>query len=206
MSTLAPSPISPEALVEGLADRVLALRSPTVVVIDGAPATKPDELAAAVTEAVAVAGRRAVHIDTRTFWRDASIRLEYGREDIDSFLDWLDIAALRREVIEPLRTSRPVLPSLRDPETNRATRAQPVDLGDGVVLLSGAFLLRYDIDADLVVHLAASTPAIARRTSPDQAWTVAAFARYELESAPQLRSDVVVRCDDPRHPAVVGLR
>jgi hypothetical protein len=201
-----PTPISPAALVTGLAERVLALRPRTVVLVDGAPATKPEELAAAVAEAVVAAGRRALHVDTRTFWRDASIRLEYGHEDVDSFLDWVDGAALRREVIEPARARRPVLPSLRDPATNRSTRAEPVELGDGVVLLSGAFLLRHDIDADLVVHLAASAAALVRRTRPDQAWTIAAFTRYDQECAPSSRSDVVVRCEDPKHPAVVGLR
>jgi hypothetical protein len=206
MSGRAPSPISPGDLAAGLADRVLRLNVPALILVDGAPATQPEVLAGTVAELVRNAGRQALHVEARYFWRDASVRLEYGREDLDAFLAWLDGAALDRELVRPLREGRPVLPSLRDPATNRATRVDPVYLGEGVVLVSGALLLRHDLDPDLVVHLAASPAALARRTPDDQQWTIAAFARYDHEATPVLRSDVVVRCDDPKHPAVLGLR
>jgi hypothetical protein len=205
MTVRAPSPISPSALVDGLAARVLALKTPSVVLVDGSPATEPAAIATALTESVRTAGRPALHVDSTLFWRDASIRLEFGREDVDSYLDWVDAAALRREVVDQLRNGGPVLPSLRDRVTNRATRAEPVAIGDGVVLISGAFLLRHDLDADLVVHLSASAGALARRLPEDQAWTIPAFARYDRESHPATRSDVLVRCEDPKRPAVVGL-
>lgn len=206
MSGRAPSPISPEGLREAVIERALALRTNAVVLVDGADATRPGELAAAVTNALRSAGRPAEHVETRYFWRDASVRLEYGREDVDSYLDWLDVAALEREVIRPLRSGRPVLTSLRDPVTNRATRAEPVELADGTVIISGEFLLRHDLEADLIVHLSASAAALARRTPAEASWTLPALARYEIESTPTLRSDVVVRCDDPKHPAALGLR
>ena len=205
MTARAPSPISPDGLIDGIAARALALRPPGVVLVDGSPATEPDRIADAVAVQIRTAGRPALHVDSRTFWRDASLRLEFGREDVDSYLDWVDAGALRREVVDRLRAGRPVLPSLRDPVTNRATRTEPVDVGGGVVVISGAFLLRHDLDPDLVVHLAASAGALARRLPEDQAWTVPAFTRYDRESRPSSRSDVVVRCEDPKRPAVLGL-
>ena len=59
------------------------------------------------------------------FLRPASVRLEYGREDPDEFLDgWLDEAGLRREVLDPAGpdgTGR-VLPRLWDAAADRAYR------------------------------------------------------------------------------------
>ena len=204
MTDRAPSPISPEGLASGLAERVRALPKPAVVLLDGAQATEPTQLAEAVTQTLRAAGQDALHIDSHTFWRDASIRLEYGRHDTDAYLDWLDAQALQREVIAALRAGRAVLPTLRDPDTNRSSRAQPV--AAELVIISGELLLRHDLDPDLVIHLAASGAALARRTPAELAWTLPAIARYERECAPSARSDVVVRCDDPRHPAVLGLR
>jgi hypothetical protein len=43
-----------------------------------------------------------------------------------------------------------------------------------------------------------SAPALARRTPADESWTLPAYARYDARSA-----DLVVRMDDPRHPALI---
>jgi hypothetical protein len=53
------------------------------------------------------------------------------------------------------------------------------------------------------VHLHLSAAALARRTGPDQEWTLPAFARYGEEVGPGSFADVVVRMDDPRRPAMV---
>ena len=45
--------------------------------------------------------------------------------------------------------------------------------------------------------------ALARRTPPDEAWTLPAYERYEDEVDPIGVADVAVRMDDPRHPALV---
>lgn len=44
---------------------------------------------------------------------------------------------------------------------------------------------------------------MARRTTTNDVWTLPAFARYAQEVAPSTFADVVVRLDDPRHPALV---
>ena len=56
---------------------------------------------------------------------------------------------------------------------------------------------------DLVVHLDLTPAALDRRTEPAQRWTLPAYRRYAGEVMPTLTADIVVRVDDPAHPAVV---
>ncbi len=141
------------------------------------------------------------------FLRPASVRLEYGRRDPDAYHDlWLDDGALLREVLDPLEPGGTglVLPSLRDPATDRATRAPYTRLPTGgVLVLDGALLLGRWLPFDLTVHLTLTPAALARRTPADQQWTLPAFARYAAETDPAGAADVTVRSDDPRHPALV---
>ncbi|MFE2126444.1 nucleoside/nucleotide kinase family protein [Streptomyces amritsarensis] len=140
----------------------------------------------------------------------ASLRFEYGRQDVDAYLDgWYDTAALWREVFgptDPGGTGR-VLPDLWDPVTDRATRSPYVELpAAGVLLVHGPLLLGRWFPFDLSVHVRLSAGALARRTEESERWTGAAFARYEAEADPASTADVVVRADDPRHPAWTGFR
>ena len=177
------------------------------VAVDGPDAAAPHRLADALIEPLRVRGRPAVHVDSRTFWRDASLRLEYGRTDVESLPGWLDADALAREVLVPAARDGSYLPSLRDPVANRSTRAAPRRLpAQGVVIVSGALLLGRGLPFDRTVHLAMSAPARARRTAPEDAWTLPAFDRYDDEVRPGELADVVIRLDDPRRPAVGGLR
>src|SRR4051794_9273983 len=71
-------------------------------------------------------GHPAGLVWARDYYRDASLRLEYGRTDIESFYaGWLDSGALQREVLRPLAAEHDAryLPALRDPATNRSARA-----------------------------------------------------------------------------------
>lgn len=197
-------PVTPPALATLLADRIAGRPGLVRVAIDGPPCSTPQALAAALVEPLHTAGRQAVHVRAEHFWRDASVRLEYRHEDPDAYLDWLDAGALRREVLEAARAHCSYLPTLRDPDTNRSTRAEPEPLdGDAVVLVSGTFLLGLALPFDLTVHLALTAAARERRTPPEQAWTLPAFERYDTEAVPADLADVVVRWDDPRRPAIV---
>ena len=170
--------------------------------LDGPPCADPAALADALRDPLRVVGRRLVHVRAESFWRDASLRLEYGREDPDAYLNWLDDGALRREVL----TGNTYLPTLRDPRTNRSTRAEPITLPpDAVLAVSGPFLLGLGLPFDRVVHLLVSPAARARQTDPEQAWTLPAFQRYDDEVSPADLADVVIKLDDPRHPAIRGL-
>jgi hypothetical protein len=141
------------------------------------------------------------------FLRPASLRFEYGRDDPDAFYaDWLDEGGLVREVLAPLEPggSGRVLPALWDSTVDRATRAAYATVArGGVLLLDGALLLGRGLPFEHTIHLSVSRAALARRTDPEQEWTLPAYARYETEAEPARTADVVVRVDDPRHPAMV---
>lgn len=200
------TPLSPDRLTEGLADRLARRPGIVRVAVDGPECAHAEHLVGEVQEALRARGRPSGHVPARLFWRDASVRLEHGHEDIESYLGWLDADALRREVLVPIGAEGTYLPSLRDPATNRSTR-EPVRRADAgtVLFVSGEFLLGLGLPFDEVIHLTMSPAARSRHTAADQAWTLPAHERYEAEVDPAALADVVVRLEDPRRPAVRGL-
>ncbi len=199
-------PLSPELLAESLADCLASGPGTRRVAVDGALCARPHILAASLIEPLRARGRPVGHIRAELFWRDASLRFEYGRQDQASYLNWLDSDALRREVLDPVLASGRFLPSLRDPQTNRATRAAMQDAPPGmIVIVSGAAILGRGLPFDLTVHAAMSAAALARRTPAEDAWLLPAIQRYRDEVRPEEVADIVVRLDDPARPAVRGL-
>jgi hypothetical protein len=204
-----------ERLADRLAERLLGLepadggQRPRVA-LDGAPAARPGDVAELVAEALRTRGRPCLVVGTHGFLRPASLRLEHGREDVEAYYDgWFDTGALWREVFGPLDPDGDgrVLPDLRDPVTDRATRSAYVQLPPGgVLLLHGPLLLRHWFPFDLSVHVLLSPAALRRRTPEADHWTLPAYARYEQETDPAGTADVLVRADDPRHPAWSGFR
>ncbi|MFE3938665.1 uridine kinase [Streptomyces goshikiensis] len=156
--------------------------------IDGAPAADTGVLAGHLADALRERGRAALAVPAAGFLRPASLRFEFGREDVDAYLDgWYDTAALWREVFGPTDPggSGRVLPDLWDPVTDRATRSPYAELPpDGVLIVHGPLLLGHWFPFDLAVHVRLSPGALARRTEPADRWTLPAFARYETETAP----------------------
>jgi hypothetical protein len=203
-------PVQPAALPDLLAERLDALPvagRALLVAIDGPRCAEPSALAGSLLEPLRVRGRATDAVAAKWFWRDASLRLENGREDVESFAGWLDTAALLREVLHPLGPagSGIYLRSLRDPVTNRATRARGQQAKPGaIVLVSGELLLGRGLPFDFTIHLSVSPAARARRTDADWQWTLPAFDRYDAEVRPADTADVVIRVDDPRHPALRG--
>ncbi|MFE3598476.1 uridine kinase [Streptomyces sp. NPDC059142] len=204
-----------DRLTETVADRLLetpaADGGPWLrVAFDGAPAARPDRSAAALAQALRVRGRSVLVVGAGGFLRPASLRYEYGREDPDTYYSgWFDTGALWREVLGPLDPGGTglVLPDLWDPVTDRATRTPRRELAPGgVLVVHGPLLLGHWFPFDLTVHLRLSPGALLRRTEPGERWTLPAFERYETEVDPAASADVVVRADDPRHPAWSGLR
>ncbi|MFF5173494.1 uridine kinase [Micromonospora sp. NPDC000089] len=222
-------PISPDRLVEELTERLHAAAgelAPAVpppsgagstagstdggrlrVGLDGPPAAAPQRLAAALVDPLRALGRPVLHVRAEDFLRPASIRYEHGRTNPDAYYEgWTDEAGLRREVLDPAGPggSGRVLPSLWDAAADRASRAGYVDLPPGgVLLVSGALLLGGGLPFDVTVHLRLTPAALARRTDPEHRWALPAYQRYADEVAPESFADVVVRADDPRHPALV---
>ena len=201
--------ISTTLLVDQLADQIAAHpRDAWVrVALDGAPAAEPGGLARALIDPLRMRGRAALQVSAGDYLRPASLRLEFGRTDPDVYYDeWLDTRGLVREVLGPLEPggTGKVLPALWDAERDRASRSEYTMLAPGgVLLLDGALLLGRGLPFDFAVHLWLSPAALARRTAPDAAWTLPAYERYENEAEPLSIADVVVRMDDPRHPALV---
>ncbi len=197
-------PLTPEGVAEAVAARADEYDGIRRVGIDGAHATDPHALGAAV---VALLARRrpAVHVRADHFWRPAGQRLEYGKEDVQAYLDtWLDVDALRREVLDAVLSRGALLPGLRDPLTDRSLRLAPVELGDdAVVVVTGSTLLGRWLPFELAVHLRMTPSALARRTPESERWMLEAFAQYASSVAPEAVADLVVRCDDPLHPALV---
>ncbi|RKT52985.1 uridine kinase [Saccharothrix australiensis] len=197
-------PLTPEGLVAELVERVdAAPRTPwTRVLLDGAPPTRPGALADALVEPLRARGRPVLRVSAGDFLRPASVRLEFGRTDPDAFRDgWLDVGGLLREVLSPLDPggSGRVLPSLWNPVTDRASRADYATLPEGgVLLLDGTLLLDKWLPAELTAHLWLSEAALARQTDPEWRWTLPAYAGYEP------RADVTIRYDHPSRPALVG--
>jgi hypothetical protein len=206
------TPISRTRLAAALAERIATTEPPAGpwwrVAVDGAPAAGTADLADALAQALPALGRPVLRVRAAGFWRPASLRLEYGHEDVDAYYQlWLDTGALRREVLDRLGPGGDgrALPSLRDPATDRSTRAEYVELPPGgVLVLDGPLLLGQGLPLDLTVHLRLTPAALERRTDPAERWTLPAYARYEREVLPEESADVVVRADDPRHPAWSG--
>ena len=201
-------PVSFDVLVAELADRIADLGPARLrVLVDAAPAADPAALADALVDPLRLRGRAVLRVSAKDFLRPASLRFEHGRTDPDSYFeDWLDFNGLSREVLDPAAPdgSGSVLPSLWNPETDRASRASYVDVpANGIVLLDGALLLGRWLPFDLAVHLDMSPAALRRRTQPDDHWTLPAFDRYRAEVEPAGVADVVVKMDDPQHPAII---
>jgi hypothetical protein len=196
-------PIAPADLPARIAGWLAEWPGILRVAVDGAPCTDPDGFAAALLPLLQAAGRPVAHVRAVTFWRDASLRFEHGREDLESYLGWLDADALRREVLGPAVTDGRYLPSLRDPATNRSTREAPRPVADGTVLLvSGSLLLGRELPFDRTIHLTMSPAARARRTPAAEAWTLPAYDTYDAVARPADTADLVIKLDDPRHPAL----
>ncbi|GAA4688339.1 hypothetical protein GCM10023215_25350 [Pseudonocardia yuanmonensis] len=201
-------PVTREALAEHLVERAAALPGRVRVAVDGPPPTGTAELAGAVAEGLRLRGRDAVVVRAGDFLRPASLRLEYGHHDEDMYLDgWLDVGALRREVLDPAGpggTGR-VLPRLWDAERDRAYREDYRELGPtGVVVVAGALLLGRGLPFEVVAHLHMGRAALARRTPEAERWTLPVYERYERERDPAAGADVLVMADHPERPAMRG--
>jgi hypothetical protein len=201
--------IAPELLAQRLIE-LLAQRHtgchPLRVALDGPGWLELAPLIEALRTGLPALGHPVAVVRARDFYRDASLRFERGKTDVESFYSgWLDLAALQREVLRPLAAAEGAryLPALRNEATNRATRAQPESLpASGVVLVCGELLLGAGLSFDLVIHLDVSRSARKRLVPEDRRWTLPAFDRYDVDVDPAALADVVIRYDDPRHPAI----
>lgn len=193
-------PRTPQALAAEVVDLVATLPDPARVLLDGVGG---GELGDALVDGLVTAGRAPLRVRGADFQRPAGERFTHGREDPEAFRDgWLDVGALRREVLE---ADGSWLPALRDAARDRSAHGRRRPLPEHAVLLvDGLFLLGLDLPAELVVHVALSPAALRRRGVPD--WQLPAFASYDELVRPGERCDVLVRGEDPLRPALLVRR
>jgi hypothetical protein len=201
------APITGDLLASELTDLLVRRHGgrPLRVALDAPNWVRAEPLVEAVRTGLLAAGHPVGVVLARDFYRDASLRFEYGRTDLESFYaGWLDRAALQREVLDPAASQDAhYLPALRDVATNRAIRTQPLPLpASGVLLVCGELLLGAGLDFDVAIHLAVSRTARKRQVPDELRWTLPAFDRYDIDVDPVGLADVVIRYDDPAHPAV----
>jgi hypothetical protein len=198
--------------VTELTDQILSRDSDcrVRVGIDGPAAAAPDRLADALVGPLRAGGRATVRVSTADFLRPASLRLEFGRQNPDSYyIGWFDEPGLAREVLDPAGPdgSGRIVTRLWNAGTDRAAREPYQDLPPGaVIVVSGPLLLGGGLVFDFTVHLEMSPAALRRRTPPDEQWTLPAFERYAEEVVPASFADMVVRTDDLQRPAIVTER
>jgi hypothetical protein len=215
-----PEPLSPAALAARIADAAHAAAAVAAqqghglrLAVEGPVAAD----AAALADSLAVALQdRAVPVARargEEFLRARSLRLERGPADPEGFFEgWYDLAALRREVLDPLGPGGSLfwLPGLRDPATDRPLRRPAVAAPPGTVgVVDGLFLGRWDVaDAvDLRVFLDVSPAARARRVpAEERARVLPAWERYLEWCDPAASAAFVVRHDRPSHPALLAER
>ncbi|MEV0077219.1 hypothetical protein AB0H58_12485 [Nocardia neocaledoniensis] len=177
------TPTSPATMAGLVADRLTELPGRRVLAVDGADAAAPAELADLIAGALHTRGRSAAVVSLHAFVRPASLRMEYGRDDEWSYRTaWFDYAAVRREILDPLRAAGRWLPALWDEQRDRSARAAVRDAeADLVVVLAGPMLLGRGLDFDLTLRLELSEQAALRRTPPDQHWTLPALGAHAAE-------------------------
>lgn len=208
----APSPVTPRGLAGLVADAATAPDGTGLRLgVEGPVADDAHALADDVARALEDRAVPVARVCADDFLRARSLRLESGPADPDAFLDrWYDLAALRREVLDPMApgaADRSWLPRLRDPGTDRPYRDRSrAAARAAVVVLDGRFLARWEVaDAvDVRVLLDVSPAARARRVPPgEQARVLPAWESYLEWYDPAAGAALVVRHDRPSHPAVL---
>lgn len=212
-----------EELLVALAARILVLPDDRVrtVAIDGMSCVGKTTLARELTEIVAGAGRPVLPVSYDDFHHPREVRHREDRlSPVGYLVDSYDQQALRRLVLEPVASGRPVVPAAYDLAAERPVQPAPVELPAGaVVLVDGEFLLGADdVGWDLGVLLVADPAAILARAAVRDADLgsleqvrelylrryLAAWALYEERDDPWSRADVVVDLTDPEQPRLLG--
>lgn len=172
--------------------------------VDGVVTNDTAALADAVAAVLAGLGMPVLRASRESFLRPRSLRLELGDDPQAPYERWYDDAGLRRELLDPLAAGRRrVTTSLWDAGRDRATREPRRDVPPGcVAVVNGPFLLRSGL-ADAFAHVTHLQTSPAAATRRGAGALVASWGSYLDQTDPPAHASLVVRHDDPRHPAVV---
>jgi uridine kinase len=208
--------VTREELLVALSARILALPEDRVclVAVDGMSCVGKTTLARQLSEIVTGAGRPVLAVSYDDFHHPREVRHREDRlSPVGYLVDSYDQQALRRLVLEPVASGRPVVPAAYDLAAERPVEPEPVVLVDGEFLLGAE-----DVSWDLGVLLVADPAAILDRAavrdadlgSPERVRELylrrylAAWALYEERDHPWSRADVVVDLTDPEQPRLLG--
>ena len=208
------------AVLAQLADLIVGVRRPhpTRVALDGVDAAGKTTLADELAPLVEARGRASVRASLDGFHRPRAERHRRGRDSADGYYrDAFDLAALRRELLEPLgpggsrRYRTATFDLAADVPLETAQRLAP---DDAVLLVDGVFLQRPELDEHwdlrVFVHVELGE-ALRRGVERDGTATrelyerryLAAQRRYLAAVSPRERADAVVVNDDPASPRLV---
>jgi len=194
------TPLTPRALSAAVAERAGSLIGRACIAVSAPDAADPVEFAHRLAADLRLRGRATDVVALHDFVRPASVRLEHGRTDPDSYRHgWFDYDALDREVLRSLRERGRWLPRLWDEDTDRSAREHSREAADAQILVvAGPMLLGRGLAFDLTIALTMSRGALERRTRPEDRWTVDPLLTHVCTDA-----DVLVRYDHPDRPAVL---
>ncbi|WP_280382831.1 hypothetical protein [Nocardia wallacei] len=194
-------PITAEGLVDLVAERAVRMPGRAVVAVDGADAADPVAFARSVAERLRAQGRSSDVVGLHDYIRPASLRLEFGRDEMTYRTAWFDYAGLEREVLQALRERGRWLPALWDERTDRSARAATISAApDTVLFVAGPMLLGRDLGFDLSIELRMSEGALRRASTPTEAFIIDALLSHRTDHP--ATPDILVAWDHPTRPAV----
>ncbi|WP_327150622.1 hypothetical protein [Nocardia sp. NBC_01329] len=195
------TPTTPDALADLVTRTLRTLDGHRVVGVDGADAARPWDFARRAADRVRADGRPAALVTLHDFVRPASLRMEFGRDEIAYRTGWFDYSALRREVLDPVHHAGIWLPALWDEAADRSARAQRrTALPATVLFVAGPMLLGRGLPFDLTVRLDLGAAALTRGTPDEEAWTLPGLHAHDREHSET--PDHFVRWDHPDRPAL----
>jgi hypothetical protein len=160
---------------------------------------EPLPFAELVAERIRARGRQCGVVSLHDYVRPASLRLEYGRDEMSYRTTWFDYRGLNREVLQALREHDRWLPALWDEASDRSARATSISAApDAIVLVAGPMLQGRGLPFDLTVELRLSEGAL-RRTAADD-FTVEALLRHRRDHPDD--PDLLVAWDHRDRPAL----
>ncbi len=220
--------MSYRGIVETLSAHLDATQSvrPLRVAVDGRTACGKSTFARALSAGLALRGRNVLHTTIDGFHNPKAVRYARGRLSAEGYyLDARDLAAIRRELLDPLgpggnRLVRTATFDL-DADAPMASDTIPVP-SDTILIVDGTFLARPELSDGWDIHIFLHTrreTARARGLTRDrladgasgQIETVydqrylPAFELYLAEANPEARAAILVDLDDFAAPRLLRM-
>jgi uridine kinase len=192
--------------------------APVLVAVDGVDGAGKTVFADQLAAAIEATGRPVVRAGVDDFHQPRGVRYRRGRDSPEGFwLDSFDVAALVRQLLDPLRQGAPVRLRWHDLATDRHVDEPPVAVAPGaVVVIDGIFLHRdeladrWDLSIWLEVPVTVTAARMAVRDGSPPDPDHPAMRRYVdgqrlylAACSPRERADLVVDNSDWTAPRLV---